>query len=108
MSYSVDDKKPKTRKAWIPSRRSATWWQLHKTRGIYAISPVVTPVDPDSFLTWDRIVNATIVEADGQPIALEAQLREDATERRVEVRWSEKYLGLKVRRRALIELRELE
>lgn len=104
MSYSVDAPKTRTREAWIPTRRSSTWWQLHKTRGAAAFNPTVTPVHPESFTGWNEVVVADIVEAGQQAIAMNAQLAPDATDRRVDVRWTEKILGLTVKRRALITL----
>jgi hypothetical protein len=104
MSYSVDTPKTRTREAWIPTARSATWWQLHKTRGVPAFAPTVTPVDPDSFSKWGEVIVANIVEANSQAIAIDAQLHEHATDRRVEVRWTEKLIGITIKRKALISL----
>jgi hypothetical protein len=104
MNYSVDAPRNRSREAWTPSRRSTTWWQLHKTRGLPAFDARVTPVDPESFQAWNEVIVATVVEPNAQAIALNAQLHADAADRRVEVRWTEKVLGVPIRRRSLITL----
>jgi hypothetical protein len=104
MSYSVDTPAAKVRGAWIPTPRSATWWQLHKTRGLPARNATVTPVDPNSFASWNEVIVADIVEAQQQAIAMNAQLHDNAADRRVEVRWTEKVFGCTIQRRTLITL----